>query len=103
MTIDSEFKGFIAKQINKKFYRCFWPFEECKKEAIRAHSIQNSRVLQAIEQNGHVVMLQPKINFDEGPKAEFKDVGRNKATTFTGLCGEHDNQLFKPIDDSEIK
>jgi len=31
-------------------------------------------------------------------KLEFSKVGRNEATTITGLCSAHDTQLFKEID-----
>lgn len=50
----------------------------CQQSAIRAHSI-------------------PKFTA-EGPSIEFKYVGRNDASTFTGLCAEHDARLFAPID-----
>lgn len=29
-------------------------------------------------------------------------MGRNNATTFTGLCADHDADLFRPIDTNEI-
>ena len=32
----------------------------------------------------------------------FKSVGRNDATTFTGLCSEHDRRMFEPIDKATI-
>jgi hypothetical protein len=32
------------------------------------------------------------------PKIEFAKVGRNHASTFTGLCAKHDAELFKEID-----
>lgn len=102
MTPENEFKGFIFKQINQKFCRCFWPLSECKNDAIRAHSIQNRQVLETLERNGHVVMVCPNLDFEAGPSAKFKETGRKKASTFTGLCSKHDNMLFQPIDDNEF-
>jgi len=102
MTTDNEMKKFISQRIGSKFNRCFFPFEECKKEAIKAHSIQNKRILGLLEYKGHVVMPKIKMDFDKGPQVSFGLVGRNVATTFTGLCKDHDNSLFAPIDDNEI-
>jgi hypothetical protein len=38
----------------------------------------------------------------EGPVLEFEKIGRNKASTFTGLCSEHDTELFKVIDNDPL-
>ncbi len=35
-------------------------------------------------------------------KMEFKRVGRNDASTFTGLCSKHDAELFKEIDNEQF-
>ncbi|MHB1677813.1 MAG: hypothetical protein ACYCSS_09790 [Sulfuriferula sp.] len=91
--------GEIFKQINSSFNRCFWPkAPRCSAKAIRAHSIQNSGVLDLLCENDHVIMPKTGINIDAGPFLKFEKIGRNKATTFTGLCDEHDCRLFAPID-----
>lgn len=36
------------------------------------------------------------------PGVTFKKVGIKKATTFKGLCNQHDQSLFKPIDNFEF-
>lgn len=102
---DHDLKAFreaIYNQPNKGFYRCFWPKEWCKQKSIRAHSIQNNRVLALLSESGHIVMLKCQQDLDNEPKVDFKMVGRNQATTFTGLCGKHDKELFKLIDDEEL-
>jgi hypothetical protein len=33
---------------------------------------------------------------------EFESVGRNQASTFAGLCSQHDNALFKVIDSEPL-
>jgi len=42
----------------------------------------------------------PHIKLKVPPPAEisFKRVGKNQATTFTGLCSQHDNDIFRSID-----
>jgi len=47
-------------------------------------------------------MAVPKLNLNTGSEIEFKQVGRNQATTFTGLCQKHDSELFRPIDINEF-
>ena len=69
----------------------------CNQEPIRAHSIQNSGVIDLIALGGHVVAFRPSYS-SEGLEVEFKLVGRNHASTFTGLCNEHDTKLFLPLD-----
>jgi hypothetical protein len=73
----------------------------CPGTAIKAHAIQNSRALEAVAENGRVVMVKPEIK-GVGFDVPFKLVGRNVATTFTGLCSEHDTLLFRPIDTNPI-
>ncbi|MFA5596215.1 MAG: hypothetical protein WDA26_01445 [Pusillimonas sp.] len=95
---DKKFFGKTVNQINSKFDRCFWPKEQCSKNAIRAHSIQNGAVLDLLCDNDHVIIPKASLDINTGPKVVFDKVGRNKATTFTGLCDSHDGILFRPID-----
>lgn len=79
------------------YTRCLAPSMDCEEEAIRAHSIQNSRVLDLVQTNGHVLM--PRFRLINGePVMKFVPVGRNDASTFTGLCSKHDTELFRAID-----
>ncbi len=80
----------------------------CKSDAIRAHSIQNGKVLDLLQRDNHVIVPTPKFDIKNGPSFEFELIGRNKALTFTGLCSEHDTELFKladtlPLDTSNTK
>ncbi|MBW1849662.1 MAG: hypothetical protein JRJ27_21650 [Deltaproteobacteria bacterium] len=95
---DKKYFGSIFKQINTKFNRCLWPGESCSDSAIRAHSIQNSGVLDLLCVDNHVIMPKAEITIEKGPNLIFEKIGRNKATTFTGLCDKHDSILFDPID-----
>jgi len=81
-----------------KYERCLEPAMTCDEKPIRAHSIQNSHVLDRLQANGHVIMPRVKLWRDKAPTVEFEKVGRNEASTFTGLCSKHDTELFKTID-----
>ena len=79
---------------------CYEPQEKCQRTAIRAHSIPSSTVLSRLASGGHVVMPHMKLKFPPPAEISFRPVGRNNATTFTGLCDQHDNAIFRPIDES---
>lgn len=85
-----------------QYNRCLEPTDKCVKKAIRAHSIQNSRILDNMVVDNHVTAFTRKIDKNKGPIIDYGSVGRNQATTFTGLCAKHDNEFFSAIDDEEI-
>ena len=90
------------KTAKAEFNRCLEPSMSCKNKAIRAHSVQNSSILENLCENGHVITFKGRIDKDEGPKLDLGLVGRNSATTFTGLCSKHDHEIFFEIDNNEI-
>lgn len=82
---------------NSKIFQCIHPNQhECSgKIGINAHSIQNTRIVKKLSKDNHVYMInQPLDKFG----FEFKLIGRNDATTFTGFCKEHDTEVFAPIE-----
>jgi hypothetical protein len=85
-----------------KLARCFAPPMTCVQPAIRAHSIQNAGVLDLLSENGHVVAPVLRLDPKTGPSVQLKRVGRNQATTFAGLCSEHDASIFEPIEKSPL-
>lgn len=87
----------FVKAQKKGFAKCLAPSTDCDEKPIRAHSIQNARVLDFLETDGRVLMPRYKLVNGE-PAMEFARVGRNDASTFTGLCSKHDTELFKAID-----
>ena len=103
---DGRERGIIFEALAKKYRRCIYPTDDpespdldCGKPAIRAHSIQNKGKLGELCEGDHVYVLQGKPTLDYEPRMpEFVKVGRNRATTFTGLCNEHDTALFLPIE-----
>jgi hypothetical protein len=58
-------------------------------------------VLDLIQTDGHVLMPQYKLIKGE-PVMGFTKVGRNDASTFTGLCSKHDTEFFKAIDNEPL-
>lgn len=91
---DKYFELFSAQ-----LYNCYEPTENCPKKAIKAHSIQNSKTLSQLSQDGHVIVPKLKIGKIKAlPTIYFEKEGINKASTFTGLCSYHDNLIFEPID-----
>jgi hypothetical protein len=87
----------FVKAQKEHYAKCLPPSMDCDEEPIRAHSIQNARVLDLIQTDGHVLMPQYKLVKGE-PVMKFEKVGRNEASTFTGLCSKHDTEFFKAID-----
>jgi hypothetical protein len=93
-------KNFKKIKNDIKIKHCLHPNkEECLEKIIKAHSIQNNKILTKISDNGIVVMPFPK---NDNPVAIQTEWGRKEATTFTGFCGYHDNELFKPIENYDF-
>ena len=70
----------------------------CQEPAIRAHSVQNARVLDLLAVDNHVYAPELKIDTATGPYVSIERVGQNKAPTFTGLCANKYVSLSEPID-----
>lgn len=92
----------------KKYERCLHVGFDCKEKPVRAHSIQNSKVLDLLQRKNHVVAPLPYMDPATGPGVKFTSIGRNDASTFTGLCAKHDKELFRladtePLDTSNAK
>jgi hypothetical protein len=80
------------------FGRCFAPPSLCEQPPIHAHAVQNARVLDLLAADGHVVAPTIRIDAKTGPQFDLGSVSRNRATTFAGLCAEHDRRIFAPIE-----
>ncbi|WP_052728372.1 hypothetical protein [Domibacillus tundrae] len=95
------FAGFSKLKNQSLWKGCFHENSDCSKEIIKAHSIQNNRILNYISEDGNVLMFGPELNNSLDLKTTMKPQGRKKATTFTGFCGKHDSDLFRPIEYTE--
>ncbi len=81
-----------------KIKQCLYPENtSCSEKIIGAHSIQNNKILKRISSNGEIYMPCSK---PDNPFAVMTKWGRKEATVFTGFCGYHDNELFKPIENN---
>lgn len=94
-------KAYSFAQLKAKFTKCLEPSAGCSLRAIKAHSIQNSGILERVSRNGHVVSMR-RVLRDGKATLDFAEEGRNQATTFTGLCAPHDAEIFRPIETAAI-
>lgn len=92
-----ELRNRIYRLQAAEFSKCFWHEAKCEQPAIRAHSVQNARVLDLLVRDGHLVGFTRRMA-PTGPQIDFGLVGRHRATTFGGLCAQHDEELFGPLD-----
>jgi hypothetical protein len=83
--------------MNQQFGMCLAPSMQCQNTPIRAHSIQNARVIDLLAEKGHVIAVTPRFS-QQGPDIRFRPVGRKGASSFPGFCSEHDGQIFEPLD-----
>lgn len=94
----------------KKAYsqrRCLAPDEwhsECTKTIVKAHTVPKSSSLREIARDGHVYCFVPTLkNLSANNGRLVPELrGLNLASTFTGFCDRHDNQLFAPIEKTEF-
>jgi len=80
--------------------RCLYPNQnECSSKIVKAHAIQNNRILNKITENGMVITLDGTLhNIFQTSYTK----GWGIATTFTGFCSNHDKTLFQDIEDKEF-
>lgn len=73
--------------------------DECSETIIKAHAIQNNKILNRISENGCLITLDGISNL-MFQAAQSK--GRKTTTIFTGFCSHHDKVLFQEIEDREF-
>lgn len=100
--MDNQLKSHLFKTLKAKYKKCLWPLEVCPNTPIGAHSIQDSKILDKIARDNHLIRPAVKTILETGPVIEFESISRHKATTFTGLCNTHDSELFRPIEQNDI-
>lgn len=93
----------VHKKIWTKEY-CLHPQQNsCNGNIIRAHTIQRRGSLERISKNGHVYTFKTDLaEILKTGMPEINLVGIKKASTFTGFCSHHDNELFKPIEEENF-
>jgi hypothetical protein len=76
---------------------CFCVGDECSSSIIKAHSVQNNRILRQIAEEGYVIQLKPK-DIDGNFAIKSEEIGKKIATVSTNFCGFHDTKIFLPIE-----
>lgn len=69
----------------------------CSEKIIKAHSLQNNKILIKLSEKDNVLMRSVKIS-ERSFDITMEPIARSKATTFTGFCEFHDNKVFEPIE-----
>ena len=97
-------KAFVDSTKNlereSRIKQCLHPnHTECKGPIVKAHAIQNNRILKKLGDNGIVITTNGVSNLFF-QNAEPK--GRGIASVFTGFCKYHDKTLFQPIEDCDF-
>lgn len=95
-------------ELNKAFHQarvCLHPDAgeaSCSARTARAHTVQRS-ILRQIETDGHVYQLLPPLqDLFQNELPSPARIGINQASTFTGFCTRHDDQLFAPIEKNPV-
>ena len=89
-------KAFAAKY-------CLAPavwLKQCRGGISRAHTVPKSGSLQRIARKGHVYSLNfSPDNLEKNHGVAIPELfGIRKASTFTGFCSGHDDEIFKPLE-----
>ena len=101
-TDNKEPVSILGKWAKQKVGRCWAPGLDCKNKPIRAHSVQNARILESIQVDGHVMGIEIFLKNGE-LHSGFRKIGRNKATIFRGLCSQHDTKIFSHLDENVLE
>lgn len=77
----------------------------CSSTLVRAHTIQRSGGLSAIAEGGHVLSVRGGASHVHvnGGLIVPQRLGLRIASTFDGFCKNHDESLFRPIENQEAQ
>lgn len=92
--------GIVESEMTRgiEYKSCF--YHSCTAKPIKAHSIQNNKILNRISHNGMVACPKPSVD-SEDVVIDVVPVGRGIASTFFGFCNYHDTEIFKPIENTD--
>lgn len=76
---------------------CFYGVNCKSSKIIRAHSIQQNKILKHISLDGEVLSVRHKI-IDNKLQFVLEEVGKKEASIFFGFCNSHDTNIFKEIE-----
>ncbi|UAB83510.1 hypothetical protein INR75_15210 [Zunongwangia sp. SCSIO 43204] len=92
----------IIKNVKKKNWNCL--VNDCEKNSINSHLIQQNGLLSNITVKGHLIELKMsdanRWRKEEIPY-EFKHLGIRQALSYKVFCNEHDTEIFEPIEKAD--
>lgn len=103
-------KGKFFESFKEENVKCLEPNESCTEKLINSHTVQDSRILSLLACNQHVICIktdlspvqQSKLGEYNEPDIMFDLISIHTATTFKGLCNNHDTKIFYKIDTQPI-
>ena len=73
----------------------------CDGRIVQAHTVQKASSLRQIARDGHIYGFVTNIDpYSSRDRIEPSLIGLSRASTFTGFCSGHDNQIFREIETS---
>lgn len=101
--MNKKLKDFLYKVTSTDYKRCLAPSGNCENAPTKVHSIQNSRIFDLLQNDGHLVSFKITPSSEIGPHLDFDErIGRNQASTFQGLCNNHDTKIFQEIENQNL-
>jgi hypothetical protein len=82
----------------KKIRKCYFP--NCKNQPINSHILQKNGILNRLAVNNH--LWEKAINQFKDQPFYFKRTGINEIYSFDCFCKEHDDKLFKKIEQNIV-
>lgn len=106
----NKMKRAFFESFSIKSTKCLEPNNNCSDPLIDSHSIQDSRILDILSIDNHVIQIEfdkdcvSKSTLDNiiEPSCKYSPISIHKASTFNGLCNKHDTEMFRPIDTEEL-
>ena len=99
----------VSKTFNKAVSKkmCMVPStwrKDCVNTTSQSHTVPKSGSLRRIARDGHVYSLILRLEAQRKPEGKFvpRLLGINRASTFTGFCSKHDNNIFQPLEKSKF-
>lgn len=77
---------------------------KCEGTPIKSHTVQRAGGLSAIAEGGHVISIKLAFEniFKNSGKLIPEKIGVRFASTFSGFCGRHDSELFRPLEHGSV-
>ena len=100
--IKNKFVNIERKCRDKKNKTCLYP--GCERQPIRGHSIQEAN-LELIARDGKLMSMNVPLGKSRSRsyfRFKLEEIGKNPASMFKGFCSEHDDDVFKPIEDNRV-